>query len=290
MTQRTVTAFFTDRSEAMQSVDRLAEAGIPRSAIRILPETGAAADTSIAGLRTDSAYTGSSTSTYSEGSGTYYDSRRDEKGFWASLAELFMPDEDRHSSAEAMHRGDIMVTATVDDSMAAMAEDILEEYGTVNIAERETAWRSGGWKGYGDTGSTRSTSPGGEGVIAIAEETLRVGKRAVDHGRVKVRSYVVQTPVSEDVSLRDETVHVDRRPADRKLTDREAGDLFQERTIEVEQRGEEAVVSKTARVREEVAVGKTIDERTETIRDNVRHTEVEVEDERTGAKTRRRAG
>ena len=223
MTQRTVTAFFTDRSEAMQSVDRLAEAGIPRSAIRILPETGAAADTSIAGLRTDSAYTGSSTSTYSEGSGTYYDSRRDEKGFWASLAELFMPDEDRHSSAEAMHRGDIMVTATVDDSMAAKAEDILEEYGTVNIAERETAWRSGGWKGYGDTGSTRSTSPGGEGVFAIAEETLRVGKRAVDPGRVKVRSYVVETPVSEDVSLRDETVHIDRRPADRKLTDREAG-------------------------------------------------------------------
>ena len=290
MTQRTVTAFFTDRSEAMQSVERLAEAGIPRSAIRILPETGAAADTSIAGLRTDSAYTGSSRSTYSEGTGTSYDTSRDEKGFWASLAELFMPDEDRYSSAEAMNRGDIMVTATVDDSMAAMAEDILEEYGTVNIADRETAWRSEGWKGYGDTGGTRSTSPGGEGVIAIAEETLRVGKRAVDQGRVKVRSYVVETPVSEDVSLRDETVHIDRRPADRKLTDREAGDLFQERTIEVEQRGEEAVVSKTARVREEVAVGKTIDERTETIRDNVRHTEVEVEDERTGAKTRRRAG
>ena len=60
----------------------------------------------------------------------------------------------------------------------------------------------------------------------------------------------------------------------------EADDLFRERTIEVEERGEEAVVSKTARVREEVAIGKTVEERTETIRDNVRRTEVEVEDER----------
>ena len=100
----------------------------------------------------------------------------------------------------------------------------------------------------------------------------------------------METPVSADVNLRDETVHVDRRPAGRELTDREAGDLFQERTIEVAERGEEAAFSKTARVREEVAVGKSIDERTETIRGNVRHTEVEVEDERTGAKTRRRAG
>ena len=49
--------------------------------------------------------------------------------------------------------------------------------------------------------------------------------------------------------------------------------------MEIEKRGEEAVVDKTARVREEVAVGKTVEERTETIRDKVRRTEVEVEGE-----------
>lgn len=67
MTQRTVTAFFTDRSEATRTVERLVDAGIPRSAIRLLPETGAMADTSIGGMRTDSYYTGSSRSTYGEG-------------------------------------------------------------------------------------------------------------------------------------------------------------------------------------------------------------------------------
>jgi stress response protein YsnF len=40
-------------------------------------------------------------------------------------------------------------------------------------------------------------------------------------------------------------------------------------------------VNKEAVVREEVAVGKEAQERTETVQDTVRRTEVEVEDERT---------
>ena len=58
------------------------------------------------------------------------------------------------------------------------------------------------------------------------------------------------------------------------------GDAFKERTIEVEERGEEAVVSKEARVVEEVVVRKEADQRTETVSDTVRKTEVDVEDER----------
>ncbi len=48
-------------------------------------------------------------------------------------------------------------------------------------------------------------------------------------------------------------------------------------------------MSKEARVTEEVVVRKTAEERTETISDTVRRTEVEVEDERgrTGAPERR---
>jgi stress response protein YsnF len=49
---------------------------------------------------------------------------------------------------------------------------------------------------------------------------------------------------------------------------------------EVEERSEEAVVSKEARVIEEVAVRKQAEQRTETITDTVRKTEVDVEDER----------
>jgi stress response protein YsnF len=66
--------------------------------------------------------------------------------------------------------------------------------------------------------------------------------------------------------------------ADRSLSD--ADQVFQERTIEAEERGEEAVVSKQARVTEEVVVRKEAEQRTETESATVRQTEVEVEDER----------
>jgi stress response protein YsnF len=95
---------------------------------------------------------------------------------------------------------------------------------------------------------------------------------------VRVRSYVREIPVEEQVSLRQERVTVERRPVDRPV---EAGDaVFEERTIEATERGEEAVVDKQAHVTEEIGVRKDVDTRTETVRDTVRKTEVEVEDER----------
>ena len=48
--------------------------------------------------------------------------------------------------------------------------------------------------------------------------------------------------------------------------------------IELNATGEEAVVGKTSRVVEEVVVGKESNQRTETISDSVRKTEVEVEE------------
>ena len=98
------------------------------------------------------------------------------EGFWASLGDLFLPDEDRYTYAEAIHRGDIMVSATVDAAHTKRAEDILEKYGTVNIDEREASWRKEGWSGY--SGSPRA----GAGVAASTrparpQESLRPGRR-----------------------------------------------------------------------------------------------------------------
>ena len=122
---------------------------------------------------------------------------------------------------------------------------------------------------------------GGDEVIPIAEEELHVGKRQVGHGRVRIQSRVVERPVEEQVTLRDETVAVERRPVSGTTPAGTLGsDPFQERTIEVEERDEEAVVSKEARVVEEVVVRKDVEQRTETVSDTVRKTEVDVEDER----------
>ena len=121
----------------------------------------------------------------------------------------------------------------------------------------------------------------GDEVIPIAEEELHVGKRQVGQGRVRIQSRVVETPVSEQVTLREERVDVERRPVSGTTqAGTLGGDPFQERTIEMEERSEEAVVSKEARVVEEVVVRKDVEQRTETVSDTVRRTEVDVEDER----------
>ena len=135
-----------------------------------------------------------------------------------------------------------------------------------------------------------TTNAAGEEVIQAAEEQLRVGKREVGRGGVRVRSYVTERPVEEQVELRQERVTVERRPVDRELTAGEGA--FQERTIEAVERGEEAVVSKTARVTEEIGLRKDVERETETVRDSVRKQDVEVEDERTAgfARTERERG
>ena len=138
--------------------------------------------------------------------------------------------------------------------------------------------------GSADMTRARTDTAGVSGrdeVIPIAEEELHVGKREVGHGRVRIQSRVVERPVQEQVSLREEHIEVERRPVSGTTqAGTISGDPFQERTIEVEERSEEAVVSKEARVVEEVVVRKDVEQRTETVSDTVRRTEVDVEDER----------
>ena len=174
--------------------------------------------------------------------------------------------------------------------------------------KQEASWREGGWTGYpGEEAAAASTAAGiasqtdlsatsssetvasprraaaaagTEEVIPVYEEQLRVGKRDVSHGRVRIRSYVVETPVNEQVRLRSESVQVERKPVDRPVAAADA--LFQDRVIEAEERAEEAVVAKDARVKEELTLRKTTDDRTQDISDTVRHTEVEIQDDRGG--------
>src|SRR6185312_2244001 len=102
----------------------------------------------------------------------------------------------------------------------------------------------------------------------VVEEELQVGKRKVQKGGAKVETRVTETPVEQQVNLHEETVKVERRPANRAA---KAGDVaFREGTIEVAETAEEAVVAKRARVIEEVVVCKEGRDRTETVRDTVK--------------------
>ncbi len=53
---------------------------------------------------------------------------------------------------------------------------------------------------------------------------------------------------------------------------------FQEGTFEVRERDEEVVVDKQARVVEEVHIKKNVEQRTETVQDTVRRTDVDVQE------------
>lgn len=215
--------------------------------------------------------------------------------------------------AAAVRRGGTLLTVRADQGHEARVMDILEEHGAVDLDERERSWKNEGWSaptasgsqsgtaraeakpsaftpasgtaatsGHATSGTAATSAHGATGrdeTIPVVEERLNVGKREVEQGRVRVRSYAVETPVNEQVRLHDESVHVDRRPVDRALNEGDAA-LFKDRTIEATERTEVPVVSKDARVVEEIGLRKDATNRTETVTDSVRRTEVEIEDER----------
>ena len=265
-----VSALFDTNADAQNAVSRLEALGISRTQIRTVE--------------------GATQSTEQRTSTT------EDKGFWDSLGDFFFPDEDRYTYAEGLSRGGVLVTVTgLTAAHYDQVLDILDDEGTVDLAEREESWRSEGGGGYevsphateartvgssvSDDGSYADTSAQADDEsIPIVEERLRVGKRDTSHGRVRVRAYTVEEPVSETVNLREDRVELERRPVDRAVTD--ADTAFRDRTVEAEEYVEEAVVSKEARVVEEVSLRKTSDTRQETVTDSVRHTEVEIDDER----------
>ena len=262
MATRTLTAMFKTRSEAERAEQALtSELGLNRSMLQTSPGTGV----------TDAGY----------------DPARpyEEKGFFASLKNLMLPEDDRYAYAEGLRRGAVLLNAKVDESQLERASDILEHAGAMDLDAQEAEWRKSGWTGYDASahGSMRGATAGAaatalpDETIKVVEERLVVGKRAVEGGRVRVRSYVVETPVEENVTLHQERVTVERHPVDRAAT---AADLaaFQERTIEARATSEEAVVGKETRIVEEIGVRKETADRVETVRDTVRKTQVEVED------------
>jgi uncharacterized protein (TIGR02271 family) len=108
----------------------------------------------------------------------------------------------------------------------------------------------------------------------LSEDSLIVGKREVDRGTTRLRRYVVERPVEEQIRLRDETVSVSRRPVTGAATVRTHA--FTDRTIEVTKTDEGSVLSKTARVVEEAVVQEAVEERLQTVHDTVNREEVEI--------------
>ncbi|CAA9515081.1 MAG: hypothetical protein AVDCRST_MAG91-1856 [uncultured Sphingomonadaceae bacterium] len=315
---RQITALYDTRADAEAARSRLTAANIDADNVRIVDQSDASSmggsssygssstmdTTSTTGLGSSSGMGGSSsdgssgsstTGSGMTGSGTTGDHSSHGGGFLNSLKNMFVPDEDRHSYNEGIRRGGSLLYADVDEDDVDRAIQILEETSSVDMDERERSWRSEGWAGYSPSTSTAGASTtgtanyaantgttgttGNEERIQLAEEQMVVGKREVNRGGARIRSYVVERPVQEQVTLREEHVNIERRPVSGTTTGTaDASALFQERTVEMTETAEEAVVGKQARVTEELVVSKTADQHTETIQDTVRKTEVEIDE------------
>lgn len=202
-------------------------------------------------------------------------------GFFNSLFGDDSP-EARTYSDVATDTEAILTVQTDSDERARQIADILDRNGAVDVDERAAQYQStyaqsGSATTQNQTTTENRTATTGEMNIPIIEEELQVGKREVQGGGVRVRSRVIEKPVEETVRLREEHVVVNRRPVNRAVTDADMSS-FREGDMEITERSEQAVVSKQARVVEEVSVGKNVTEREEVISDTVRRTDVEVEE------------
>jgi stress response protein YsnF len=164
----------------------------------------------------------------------------------------------------------------------------------VDIDARVSQWRQEGWNRFDpDAEPSAATNVSQERerygkriadekeiTIPVVEEELTVGKREVERGHVHVHSYIEEVPVEEEVRLRQESVTVERHPVDRPATEAEL-ETFTEETLEFTETAEEPVVGRRARVVEEVTVHQDVEEHTETVRDTIRRTHVDVDQEGT---------
>lgn len=296
--QHTLIAVFDNRADAQSAMTELLGAGFDRARVRLSEDAG--------GLSNSTAMGGAGSGAADEGIGARI------KHFFGDLfGDADSPHTQKYSAAIERGHHALTVTAT-DETEVERAADIVERFGPVDIDEKAAEWGTAtGATAYGAgsmspaqgsqagqsmqrqapapvsetyaagniqrdslTGSQQRDT--GARSIPVVEEQLKVGKREVQRGGVRVYSHIVETPVHENVSLREEHVNVQRRPVGKAL-DPDNAAAFKEQTIELRETGEEAVVQKTARVVEEVVVSKDVSQRQQSIDDTVRHTEVEVE-------------
>ena len=277
---QTVVGMFNSRSEAESALSQLIDSGFAASAIDIK-----SADAGTSGTSGTSTSTGTGT--------TRVASEADQdKGVMASIGDffgnMFGSDDDREYAdhyAEGVRRGGAVLTLDIDEARVDMASDVMERCGAVDVEERVAAWRQSGYEGF-DRGAApydgKQAAAERDSVVPVIQEELDIGKRKVSGGTVRVVSRVTSKPVHESVDLVSEKAVIERRPVDREATEAELSG-FEDRTIEVQESAEKAVVGKSAHVVEEVVVGKQTTHETQQIDETVRRTDVEVERSDAGA-------
>ena len=161
------------------------------------------------------------------------------------------------------------------DSDEISQETEAQLYAHYGIDYGESRSDTGLPEGGTPTGGAPSSATVGEADVVRSEEELNVGKRETGRGRARLHKWVESEPVEMDVELKQETARVTREPIDQPVSGAEIG----EEEVEVELRGEEAMVQKETVAKERIGIDKDVTTERETVRDEVRKERVEVEGE-----------
>jgi uncharacterized protein (TIGR02271 family) len=285
---KTLVALYDTVTDAEQVVQELIADGFTRSAIHLALDSTKSRTAPSASVERDAAYEGAH--------------------LIETLADLGVPYDEAYAYAEGVHRGGALVVVESSDDREERGMEILRRLHPVDIHERTAQWQHEGWTGYDATAMTstprasaatatrsaleqaRATARVDQGTrtrrvegqeevtVPVVEEDIAIGKREVERGHVRIYSRVTEQPVEESVRLREEKVTVERRPADRPATEADFAAAGKD-VIEMTEKAEEPVVTKRARVVEEVVVHKDVTEHTETVRGTERRTDVDVQRE-----------
>jgi len=295
----TVVGIFEYTSEAQEAQKYLLANGFSNDNVDIkVSSTGTISDTS--GYEGTTGSTLDTSETYKTDNSTWdttspYKKEDNSDGIAGFFRNLFGDDDDevpRYS--EAGRKGTIVTVHARTADEAEAAARILDNFGAVDVNENSSKAFDSSSISAVDSSSVSAVdssyssddnsytsdvvSPTTDSTsIPIIEEELQVGKREVQTGGVRLKSRIVERPVEESIRLRQEFVNVERTTVNRVATDADFN-TFKEGTIEIIEHAEVPVVSKEARVVEEVSFGKEVTEREEVISDTVRRTEVETEE------------
>jgi uncharacterized protein (TIGR02271 family) len=196
---------------------------------------------------------------------------RDDEPKLANMHE-WVPKPDIDIYLEGVAQGGTIITANVADSAVTRAAGIMSGYNMVNIKQRATELQKTR-KDLKLSDAAKDTN-----VLEVIEEELHVGKEDVERGRMRIYNVMSEHEVHQDVSLRDETIRVQRHPVNRPVEI--DPDLFKPRSYEMVEVDEIATVGKTAHVIEEVSLGKDVAEKVQTIKVTLRRQDVQIEEVR----------
>ncbi len=264
MKYQTIVAAFDNRAFAQAAADALKAAGFHANDISVLDKTRVAAESAV--------FTGKS------------------PGLWQRIFGTGVLQHEAAVYDQAVERGGSVVSVRVPEYEVAHATGILDLHHPIDVRDRALTTGIAPAPRVESTvaatapvpiaaGQTVAVSPKlaeiSEKVLRLAEEQLQVGKRMIETGKTRVRRFVTERDVSADVTLHEEHAEVLRRAiADPKY----AGNVdWADSTIELTETAEQALVSKTARVVEEVSLKKIGSDHVQTLHEKVRRQQVEVE-------------